>query len=298
MPWYFFAAATPTLYGITNYIDKFLIDKKIKDPVAIAAFVSVISGIFGTVLLAFNHFTFIGIVSTSLLILAGLLLTGYLIPYYAALRSDETSRVAPLFQFIPMFSLILSSIFLKETLGIKQIVGLLLVVTAGFLLSANKIEAKIFKPRKSFWLMLLSTFMYGSIGILLRSVSVNTSYWVILSYEYIGAGIAGLLLLANPKIMANLKSQTTQIKSSIGIISLNNIITILAQMSETYAFTLVAVPLVNVIGAIHPFVVLLFGFILTAWYPHIVKEDVRKSVLMHKALSIAIIFSGLYLVYF
>ncbi len=298
MPWYFFAAATPILYSFTNFIDKFLVDKKIKEPLAITSLFALTMGILGLIAIVVLGFPWFGIFQTLLILSSGLLLTFYLLPYFQAMKLDDASRVVPLFQFIPVFTLILSFIFLKETLAFKQVIGLVLVVFAGILLSAEKIEAGIFKPRKSLGLMLLSGLMYGTIGIIFRFVSKDISFWPILTYQYIGAGIGGLMLMMLPKVRAATIGNSSQIKGSIGIISINNLLGTVAQMAEVYAVTLVAVPLVNLMGAIQPIVVLILGLALSKWFPKIITEDVRPSTIIHKSVSILIILAGLYLVYF
>jgi len=35
MPWYLFALATPTFYSFSVFIDKYLLEKRIKEPIAI-----------------------------------------------------------------------------------------------------------------------------------------------------------------------------------------------------------------------------------------------------------------------
>jgi drug/metabolite transporter (DMT)-like permease len=298
MPWYFFAALTPTLYSISNFIDKFLLDKKIKEPVAITALSSLISGILGIIFLAFMGFKILTPFQTLLIIGSGFLLTLYILPYYQVLRNEDASRVVPLYQFIPVFTLILSAIFLKESLFPRQIVGLVLIVVSGFLLSAEKIEAKIFKPRKALWFMLLSGFMYGLIGILFRFVSKDASFWTVLGYEYVGSGMAGIALFLIPKVRESIRRQSGELKSSLGILTVNEIIAVIAQMSEAYAVTLVAVPLVNMVGGIQPLLTLVIGIVLSTWFPHLIKEDIHKVAVAHKLISIIIIFAGLYLVYF
>ena len=298
MPWYIFAAATPTLYSFTNFVDKFLIEKKIKDPIAITALSSVVSGLIGILIGILTGFQNLEIYQAGILIFAGILLTFYLIPYFEAMKLEDASTVVPLFQFIPVFTLILSTIILKETLSSKQIFGLLIVVGAGLFLSAKNISAKIFRPRKSLYFMLLACFMYGMVGILFRFVVKETSFWTTLSFEYMGSGIGGVLLFLIPKVRSNFQNQINAIKSSAGVITANNGITIMAQMSESYALSLAPVPLVNIIGSIQPAISLVEGIILTKKFPHLIKEDISKAVLTQKLISIIFIFVGLYIVYF
>jgi drug/metabolite transporter (DMT)-like permease len=298
MPWYIFAAATPTLYSVTNYVDKFLIEKKIKDPIAITALSCIASGIIGLIIGIFKGFPNIGYFQITILFVAGILLTFYLIPYFEAMKIEDASTVVPLFQFIPVFTLILSTLILKESLSSKQIIGMFFVVFAGISISVNKLQGQMFKPRKSLYFMLLASFMYGLVGIIFRFVVKDANFWTTLSYEYIGSGIGGILLFLIPKVRENLRNQINQIKTSTGIITLNNGIAISAQISESYALSLAAVPLVNIIGSVQPAINLIEGIVLTKKFPHIITEDITFNTIRRKFLAIIFIFGGLYLVYF
>jgi len=297
MPWYFFAAAPMFLYGVSNFVDKFLIEKKIKEPLAMTTLSGLVTGLLGITIGLVSGFKFLVFSQTMLILSAGLFLIFYLIPYFKALKLDDVSRVAPLFQFIPVFTLILSTIFLKETLSSRQTVGLILVVFGGIILSVEKIEKKFFRPRKAMWLMILSSFMYSCVLVLFRFVVREAGYWTTLSWQYMGIGLGAILLLFLERTRISIKAQAAQLKSSLPIISANNGIAIVADMSSSYAISLVSVPLVTIIGGIQPVVVLVYGLILSLWLPKLIKEDINKSTIIHKLASIVVIFIGLYLAY-
>ena len=297
MPWYIFALGTPIFYSFSTFIDKFLIEKKIKNPLVLTALANTVAGILGIFLGLIVGFKNIGLAQTSLIIFAGILLTFYLIPYYKAIKIEDISRATPLFQFVPVFTLIISSIFLKETLNNKQIFGLILVVIAGVLMSTDKFEGGIFKLRKSLWFMILSSLMYGLVCILFRFVVKDIDFWLTLSYEYIGSGIGGLLLFLSPQIRKSFKKDFSAIKISAGIIAFNNGVAMLAHVCESYALSLMIVPLVNIVSGLQPMITLVFGVILTIWFPHLIKEDISKKTLLHKSVFILLMFIGLYFVY-
>lgn len=298
MPWYLFALATPAFYTFSNFIDKYLLEKKFREPVTITAVTCIISGLIGLLAGLVFGFADLGFTQISMIVAAGLLLTFYTLPYYEAMKLDDASRVVPLFQFIPVFTLIMSAVFLKETLLPRQIAGLLVVVLSGVAISAEKLEGRMFRPRKSLWYMLLSSLMYGSVGIIFRLAVREASFWAILPYEYLGTGLGGLLLFLLPVTRRNIKRDVVVMRSSAGIILVNNVIAIAAQLSETYAISLVAVPLVNLLGSVQPLFSLGLGFLLTKKLPGLIKEDISRTMITRKLASIGLIFVGLYLVYF
>lgn len=297
MPWYVFAAITPVFYSVGIFIGKFLVDKKIRNPLTITALSGLLSGVIGIAIGFVIGFKSIGLLQTILILLGGLLLNWYLIPYFAALKIDDASRIVPLYQFVPVFTLIISTIFFKETLTIKQIFGMGLIIYAGILLSVEKLNWRFLKPRKSFWYMIISCLMYGMVGLLFRFVSKNAPYLTIFSYEYIGVGLGGFLLLCIPSVRHDFKKDIPIFRSFAGLLVADKGTDLIAQMAENYAVTLVAVPLVNIVGGIEPLIIFVFGLLLTRFFPHLIKENVKKEVLFQKIFSIIIIFVGLYLVY-
>ncbi len=297
MPWYVFAAITPVFYSFAIFLDKFIVDKKIRNPLSIIALLGMMSGIIGVIIGLLTGFKFIGLTQTLLILLGGILYNWYLIPYFAAIKVDDVSRVVPLYQFLPVFTLIISTIFFKETLAFKQIIGMGLVIFAGILLSVEKLDWRFLKPRKSLWLMIASCLMYGSVGLLFRFVSISASYWSMFSYEYIGAGLGGLILFALPNVRTDFMKDIKKFRSATGLLLADKGSGWIAQMAENYAVTLVAVPLVNIVAGIQPAIILLMGLFFTRFFPHVIKENIQKHVLVQKIISIAIILMGLYLVY-
>jgi drug/metabolite transporter (DMT)-like permease len=187
---------------------------------------------------------------------------------------------------------------LKEVLSARQVLGLAMVVVAGICISLKKIEGSIFFPRKSLWLMLLSSLMYGSIAVLFRFVSRDSNFWADVSYQYIGTGLGGVLLMLFPRVRHGFTIRLIEIKKSIRVITMSHTLGLLAQLSESLAVTMVAVPLVHIIWSIQPVIVFILGTALTVWFPHIIKEDIKRAVVAHKLVSVALMFCGLFLVYF
>jgi drug/metabolite transporter (DMT)-like permease len=299
MPWYFFAFSAPILYSFTSFIEKFLLDKKIKNPMTILFLTNLFWTLLGIVIWGLKGFPLLNLRETTVLLIAGIILVLYLIPYYKALKIDEVTRVVPLFQFSPVTVLILSYIFLKETLALKQIIGFIAVVFGGFLIARDSSQKGIFKMRKSFWFMLLSAFLYGLIGVLFRAIVKENDFWVILSYEYFGIGLGSIILLMiNPNLLKEIRAESSGIKESVGFIVLSSFLSLVAQMSESFAYTLIAAPYVSLALGVQPLILFLEGIILSLFLPNFVKENMNKSVLINKTISILILLIGVYLMYF
>jgi len=70
-----------------------------------------------------------------------------------------------------------------------------------------------------------------------------------------------------------------------------------AQFCNFVAFSLAPViALVNVVNGVQPLFVLLLGVSLTLWFPHVVREEIGKGILLVKAASILLLFAGVFCV--
>lgn len=135
---------------MTNFIEKYILDKHIKDSTTMMALSCFVNGFLGLFLLiVFKEFRNISYDQACLLIISGALMVIYVLPYYKALLLEDASTVIPLFQFISVFVFLLGAIFLKEFLTIKQLIGLIIIIIAGLFLGSDRI-GKMLKPRKAF----------------------------------------------------------------------------------------------------------------------------------------------------
>jgi transporter family protein len=299
MSWIVFAIITQVLLAVSNFIDKFLIDKRIRDPLLVTILAGLVSFLLGLLIFLFRGFSLIETTQLVLILISGILLEIYLIPYFKALTMDDASRIVPLFQFMPVFVLILSYIILGEALTGKQFLGSVFIIGGGFVLAVKKIEGgSIFKLRKSLWLMVIASLLYAVTGVLFKWVVVAQDFWLTLAYENIGMGIGAIILLLWPSYRAGFRRETKKLKlSTWGLLLVNETVYILALLSMFYAILLGSVALVSVIGGIQPFLVLLYGLILSIWFPSVIEEDIQKGTVFLKALAILLIFIGGYLVY-
>lgn len=294
-----FSILSPALYSINNFIDKYLVSKQKINPIIFTVY----SGLFGIlvsiIIFIFTRFYVADLKSILIIITSGFFTLVYLLPYYKALSTDETSRVVPLFQITPVFVLILSFLFLGEKLFLKQYIGSFLIIIAGFLISLEKVDKKLFSLRPAFWLMMLSSFISALSQVSYKFGVTNIPYWHTLPYEGIGIAIGVFVLLIFPNNMSSFKK--TVLKFKINIYSsmvINESIAVLARYLGFFAISLIAVSLVSVLSSLQSVFVLLYGILLTKLFPKIIKESLSKKTLGVKIFSIAIMFVGLFLIFF
>lgn len=292
--WIIFALIPPVLNAIDSLGEKFLSEKHIENPIVIILNEGWLYLVFSLAIFLLHHIQSVSTIQTISLIFSGMVFVFYLIPYFKALQNEDSSRVIPLFQLIPVFVLIFAFIFLHEFITIHEFIGFVVTFIGAFLLTAEKGESKIFRPRKAFWYMLLSSLLYSLAPILFKFVVVNTDFWTAFFYQALGGGIAAFLLLFIPSYRKSWVEEGLHLPfPTWGMMSFNQTIAIIAELSSSFAFSLAPVALVSVLSGTQAFWVFFFAIILSVKFPHILKEDIRKNTLLLKVFSILLIFVGL-----
>jgi drug/metabolite transporter (DMT)-like permease len=294
----FFAIFSPAIFSISSYIDKFLLEKHDISPTVITVYGGIFAFIAGLVMFFITGFYPIDLKSLLIILSSGFLTNIYLLPYYKALSADETSRIIPLFQFYPIFVLILSFILLKEGFSTAQYVGSALIVGSGFLLSVEKLEGKIFKLRKSFFYMMISCFIFAVAQVLYKFGVTEIPFWNTLPYEGFGIALGALSIVLYKNNFSKFKKETTKFKKRVFIfLTINELVYIVGRYTGYFAISLISVGLVSILAGLQPLFTLIYGIILSIWFPHIIKEVITKKTLGLKFTAIVIIIVGSYFIF-
>ena len=134
MNWLFLAIFSYLLLAIVNLGDKFVVDKIIKDSRVYAFIVGVLSAIIFVIAPWFLEWP--GLFLFLVNIIAGALFIFALWTMYEALRVGEASRVVVVIgSIIPVFTIIFSLIFFKESFTINQWIGIIFLLMGMIIMS-------------------------------------------------------------------------------------------------------------------------------------------------------------------
>lgn len=294
-----FAVLSPAIYSVSNYVDKFVLEKFNLHPVVISTYTGCIALLTSFILLPFTGFYTGDITSITIVVLSGILTEMYLLPYFKALTLDETSRVVPLFQFVPIFILILSFLLLGEKLIFKQYVGGGFIIVAGFLLSLQKLQTKPLTLRPAFYYMMLSSGIYAFSVVLYKFGLKEIPFWQTLPLEGFGIGVGALCIFLYGNNRTILKKKTKTIQKKVFVyMGVNECIYLLARYTTYFALSLISASIVSILAGFQPLFIVAYGIILSIWFPNIIKEVVTKKTIALKLTAILLIFFGLYLLFF
>ena len=283
MNWLFFALLGPAIYVIINFIDKYIISRKIKDYSAMPIFGSITGFVIGLLFWALSNYPILQPFDALILILSGVFTIWGTVFYFKALSSEEASNVVLFFQAIPLMVLVLSIIFLHESLTTVQGFGFLIILAATTY-ALKKTGGARFRLNKALILVLIADAFWAVAAVLVTLAINANSFTEILSYESWGIGVGGLILyLFFPKKRrAFHKTVQTAGLKIIFIVFANEVVFVIAKSVTYYAYSLGPTAQVSVLGGTQVLFGVLYGWFLTKKFPKIFKEDIRRSTLIKK----------------
>lgn len=309
MTWFIIALISTLLITLVNYGDKFVVESQVPNPLALLVFLSIVNGVFALLFWLLSGFLLLPLQDVFFITLAGTApaFAGYF--YFQAVSRTEASNIVVLSQMGPVFTLILSMLFLGESLSNWQLLGFALIITAALAVT-SRVKGSSSSERN--WgvlgLMVITNLIYaGAIilsdaiisAIVMQGQSVNWQALLgVTAYAALGYFLGGMsLLLFVPAVrhafMSRLKETPPQ-----AILALSSVETVFVIRSFVFylALSLGSASLVSVVGSLNIFFAILFGWILTLWKPHIFKEDIRFRSLLQKAAWAGVAFTGVMLI--
>lgn len=307
MSWFFIALIAPALYAVSNYIDKYLIDKylshdqfKKEDVGSLILFSSLFAIVILPLIALFNPGVFnVNLVSALALIANGIIIMIAIIFYLYAIEREEVSIVMPFFQLIPVFGYGLAIAILGEYLSLGQIIASLIIVVAAMVLSVDLTGEKIKLRGRVILFAGGSAFLYALTDVVFKKIAVADGFWLSAFWQYVGFLLTGIIIFVSVKTYRQdfLSVFKRSKKPVIGLNFFNEAVNIAADLVMRFSFLLAPITLVMVANVFQPLFVFIYGVILTVFFPQIVTEKLSRKHLAQKIITIAIMMIGAYLLY-
>ena len=226
---------------------------------------------------------------------AGGLFCFSLIFHFKALKCDDISVVVPLGSIKSILVLILSIIFLKESLNNKEITAFVFFLIGGGILSIRKFSLKEIKVTPALKYLALCSILFAITSILIKYLLTNVPVFEGFILLRVGTGIAGISFLLNKKVRKSFKSDFSGLSIKIrGIFILNQTIGVATHYLLNLAISLASISLINAaLGLLHVFVFIL-ALLCTIFFPNIIKENLDKRIILKKIAGMIFIISALY----
>lgn len=299
MTWFLYALGAPILWALVNIADQYLVNKHAKGehPVgALVLFSSLVGIVVSFIIALFTKGIFdISLHDKLILIISGFFSLAWIVLYLKALEIEDVSSVVPWFLTIPVFGYIFGYIFLGETLTQIQIIGSLIVLFGGLILSLEFGEENHVRFKGKIALMMIISCIFAALwGVLFKFVTVEEQFWVSSFWEYIGLGLAGLLIWVFSRSYRN--AFTQMIKTGGKKILTLNIssegVTMGGNFMNNFALLLAPVTLVFLVATFQPIIVLALTFICTKFFPWIVEEKFHFRHIAPKLVAVGVMIVG------
>jgi len=216
--------------------------------------------------------------------------------YLRAMQTEEASVIAPMFQFAPVFTLLLGYLLLHEVLSWAQLGGIALILVGALAVSTDgESFLRQFKLRVVM-LMAAATLIVALSTVVFKLFAVQTGFWSTTFWMFVGEAVFGAGILCVPSAF---REFVTLFKRSpgpvIGINAANELINLGGGLAVRFASLLAPVALVSAMSSTTTLFVFVFGVLLTEFFPKLGREDLSLRNLARKAVSAMLVGGGVLL---
>ena len=287
------------LWGITNHIDKFMIngvDESGSSVKTLLVFSTLIAGlVFSPIWLIISKFS----ISISNISLIAVLVSSFVYilatySYFKALDKNDASIVVVMFQMIPIFSYILALIFFKENLTIQQIIGSIIIILSAIIISFDFEEKNNKSKFKALIFMTLSSLFYAIYFVLFDVAIRHSSYNSCAFWYQIGFLIMGIVLICIKSYRTTfINAIKNNGKTYLSLNITNEVINLIANLLVNFANVTIPIALANVLNGFQGAFVFILGILGVKFLPKYFKENLSKKVVLQKIGCIILSVIGL-----
>ncbi len=296
MNWFFFSLAGAASLAVTGIIDKFILGKYVKNPLAYLVTLIILQQIFAIGIYVFAGLGFVYPYSLYAMA-AGSLQVALWISYLRALQIEETSRVAALVYVFPVFVFLGSFLFLGEILTPRDYAGGALLVLSALLISyrpAHPGGKLILSPALKY--MLFFWVFTAAYAIISKYLLAFIDEWHLIMWSSFG----NLLVVLPPLALKEIRREAFRYFHKglflLSALLADELFDFLGRGSFIFAYALGSVSLVSSVAALQPFITFLYVILLGIFLPGILREELDSRTLVLKISALFLIAVGVYLV--
>jgi drug/metabolite transporter (DMT)-like permease len=297
MDWLVFALLCPAFWGLNNVFYKFLMVKKFRSYFSMLSFVGFTDLFFAIVMYIIAPASFLFPYALYAMAVGLMPLVAFWF-YSKALMIEEISRITPMFQFIPIFVVLLSVIFLNEILSAQRYLGVAIIMAASILIAyRNSTSGKSISSALKFMMPL--SLILAVHAILEKFLLNHIDYWSVFIWNIFGAfgGILLLLALSKPrKEFTDALHARPVGKKAFFVVFVGEGIYFMGTISWLIAASMGYVSLVSAFAGLQHFFVFIYVLLSSLFIPQHLKEEMTKRTIGLKISAIALMFAGTWLV--
>ena len=306
MLWLVLSILSGIIWAFGTFLDNYIADVTFKNrrPQAIKVFNS-----FSYLLIALIIFLFFGVEQTAIATAAWLLAAGIItsiasIPYYAALKHEESTGSAIYYQLQPIFYLLADLLIFHKSISFMQGIALFILMLAPVIIISSRRRQKARKRALStaaIFILYVFLLSVGSIITTHATADSNTPYLTVFFYFMLGRGISdSILCLTQKSWRARFKYVARHDRKRL-ILSLSaaQILSIIGEFTTRLALALSSAAIVAaLVNSFELILIFIFGIILTLKWPEFGREKLNRHIIVAHLVAILLCISGILILQF
>ncbi len=294
MNWIFYAILSPLLLTGINFLDKYILEREIKNYLGMPIFSAMVAGTFGTAAWILTGFATLPAEDAALILFTGVISVWGFTLYFAAIAREEPSTVIVLLQLQPIIALILAYVLLGEVISAQQFGGFWLILLPTIALSW---QPGTFRLSPAFWMVLGGVSIWALSEVLFKFVSADYPFGHLVVFESWGIALGGVFLYAIPPIRRAFYENLAHVRpAAFALIFANETAFVGAKLFKLLAVTLGPVALVNVLSSTQVFFAIGLAALLAFVLPAVFQTDLSRDALTRRLTGAGVMFAGLLLV--
>ena len=289
--WILFALMAAFLWGSSNIVDKQVMVKYVRNPI-VGLFVHGAVGL----LSAFVVMMFFPLQINSWFSVAGFM-AGVIYPfgvliYFKVIKKESVASFNAMTQTVPIFVLLLSIVFLKDSISLFQFIGIILLIAGAMIVSLKKEKNKKLFLSTLIVFALITSVLYSASQILDKVSVTGINFWSAFVFARLGAFavIMPVSFLAGKDIVKIIRRTR---RFSVMIFS-----EVLAMIASVFFFAAVSLGKISLVSALtvtQPFFAILLSFLFVR-YTEALRVEVEKQNLVKLLLAAPLLIAGVYLI--
>ncbi len=288
--WVVFALLYPLFYSFTNFIDKYILVKRVQNIYSYAIASGLVLGSFAAVTLMLRPLQRASPPVVALAMLSGLLFACGVITFLKALQAEEVSRVISLIHIAPVFTAVSAYLILHEELVPYFPLALLAMVAGAVLISVKDIGWHIFRVSRVEGFILFAALIWGVDIMVDKIVLASLPYWNLFSIAFLTyGGVLGSFLFFKASRDGFIRMVRDR---SFFIIAFNESIAMCAIILYLAALSLTKASYAAAFGSLQPLYVLAIAVLLSVFLPRFYEESHTARQIAVKVVATLLIVGG------
>jgi drug/metabolite transporter (DMT)-like permease len=294
--WFILSLVGAASLAVTGVIDKFILSKYVRNPLAYLAALVVLQQMLIAVIPLYLGWGFV-YPQTFYAMAAGSIQVVLWAAYLLALHVEETSRVAAMVFVFPVFVFLGAFLLLGETLATKDYAGGALLVGSALLISYRPAKPggpAIISPALRY--MAVFWIFSAAYALAAKYLLDFMSEWHLILWSSLGSLLAVLPLLYRDPVRREFAAYFRRSPFLLSALLADEIFDFLGRGAFIFAYAVGSVALVSSVAALQPFITLIYVVVLGLFVPGILEEELDRKTIALKTVAIILIIAGVYLV--